>query len=313
MANERYINVRKNNFTMVGNELLNDEKLTLQAKGLLSIFISNDTEKYTIRMKQIITRSKNGRDAHYKVVNELIDNGYFARVEITDEKTRQFIEMVYIFSDNKAEVAEALKQFEGKDHIHINMSKSSKKKDKTPVPEIQDTAKNPVPEIQDMENQDTEIQSSENQYINNTKSKNTKSNNTKSNNTKSLSKDIQSERVIKAVQDNLENLATRNVDTDILCKWLVENTSIVSEEEQVRVVTGLATWGEKINNTNKVIGYILKTKGTTTRTEMLPEWYDKEGQEAPKEEVSNDDWEKQKAEMEAELKALDEELKGGNK
>jgi hypothetical protein len=314
MATETYLNVRKNNFTMVGNELLNDKALTLQAKGLLSIFISNDTDKFKINMKEIISRSKNGRDAQYKIVDELIKHGYFARVEIREGG--KFVQMIYLFSDNKADVAEALKKYVNDENAIINPDKKKKKAEKAPVPENQDTVKKPLPENQDTEFQYTENADTENQDINNTNLNYTNSNNTKSNNTNlSIKEDQASERVIKAVQDNLENLAIKNVDTDILCKWIVENASIVSEEEQVRVITGLATWGEKINNTNKVIGYILRTKSTPTRTEMLPEWLNTQNTETPvtdETEQSMDNWEAVKAQMEAELKALDAELKGGN-
>jgi len=313
MAAETYLNVRKNNFTMVGNELLNDKALTLQAKGLLSIFISNDTDKFKINMKEIISRSKNGRDAQYKIVDELIKHGYFARVEIREGG--KFVQMIYLFSDNKADVAEALKQFANDENAIINPDKKKKKVEKAPLPENQDTVKKPFPE-----NQDTEIQYTENadtvfQDINNTNLKNTKSNNTKSNNTNlSIKEDQASERVIKAVKDKVETLASKNVDVNILCKWIVENNSIVSDEVKLHVINSLASWGEKVGNTNKVIGYILRTKDNPVRTEMLPEWLNTQNTEIPvtdETEQPMENWEAMKAEMEAELKALHNELKEG--
>ena len=60
---ESYRNVRRANYTQVTNSLLNDKEATLQAKGLLSIFLSN-SDDWEIHMDEIITRSKNGRDAH---------------------------------------------------------------------------------------------------------------------------------------------------------------------------------------------------------------------------------------------------------
>jgi hypothetical protein len=84
-------------------------------------------------MKEIITRSKNGRDAHYKVVNELIELGYFARVQVVDPVKRQFEEMIYIFSDIKQEVVDEIENVKqwvaanGKDLIIEYKVKKEKK------------------------------------------------------------------------------------------------------------------------------------------------------------------------------------------
>lgn len=72
MTKNTYRNAKKEKFTQVSNSLLWDKKATLQAKGLLSIFLFNSND-WELNMKEIITRSKNGRDAHYNVVNELIN------------------------------------------------------------------------------------------------------------------------------------------------------------------------------------------------------------------------------------------------
>jgi hypothetical protein len=240
MAKETYINARKTNFTMVSNTLLNDKAVTLQAKGLLSIFISNDTDKFTIHMKEIITRSKNGRDAHYKVVDELIKHGYFARVEIRE--AGKFVEMVYIFSDDKADVAEALKQFEGNENAIINPDKKKKNVDnvdnsksydisnvdnvdnvdKVPNPESQETVPNvkkPLPENQDTEIQDTENPETENQYNNNTNLNYTNLNNTKVNNINQsidqelneISNNVMPMQIKKVVSLNKERLIDDNI------------------------------------------------------------------------------------------------------
>lgn len=170
MSKEIYQNVRKNRFTQVGNGVLWDDTLTLQAKGLLSIFLSN-SDDWDLNMKEIITRSKNGRDAHYKIVDELIEHGYFARVEI--RKDTKFEGMIYLFSDYKEDVIEVLKQYQNNSTYIINPDKKKKK----PITESQDTGKkeekNPVPE-----NQDTENAGTESQDINNTKGNNTNLNNT---------------------------------------------------------------------------------------------------------------------------------------
>lgn len=99
---------RRVNFTQVGNDMLNDQKISLQAKGLLGIFVSN-SEEWKIQMSEIITRSKNGREAHYSALNELIQFGYVARVRIKN-KQGVHLKMEYIFSDVKEEVENELQE-----------------------------------------------------------------------------------------------------------------------------------------------------------------------------------------------------------
>ncbi|MGA5691491.1 hypothetical protein [Cytobacillus pseudoceanisediminis] len=194
-TNTRYRNVRRSSFTTISNRFLRDSEVTLQAKGLLSIFLSNH-EDWEINMKEIISRSKNGRDAQYKVVNELIKHGYFARVEVRSSVGGGFEGIEYIFSDEKEDVQAELNELEqwaidnSKEILVEYMDRQDKKKkkkaDKTPHTENQDTVVNPHTENQDTENQDTGLQDTESrdtesQYINNIKEKNTNSNKTNSN------------------------------------------------------------------------------------------------------------------------------------
>lgn len=187
-----YRSVRKNRFTQISNDFLWDKNITLQAKGLLSIFLSN-ADDWDLNMKEIIQRSKNGRDAHYKIVNELITHGYFARVEIKSKNANGkevFEKMEYIFSDNKSDVENELKNIkddaqsenkqvsiEYKDQSDKKKKSKSKEKE-TPHTENQDTEVQEAEKTPHTENQDTENEYTENQYINNTNSNNTNSNNT---------------------------------------------------------------------------------------------------------------------------------------
>jgi hypothetical protein len=52
-----YRNVRKVHFSQVANSMINDPELSLEGKGLMSIFLSN-TEDWKISMPEIIARSK---------------------------------------------------------------------------------------------------------------------------------------------------------------------------------------------------------------------------------------------------------------
>ncbi|TWM32255.1 hypothetical protein CHCC14819_0451 [Bacillus licheniformis] len=203
MARETYKNVRKNRFTQVGNGMLWDKALTLQAKGLLSIFLSN-SEDWDLNMREIIKRSKNGRDAHYKIVDELIQHGYFARIEIRNEKN-QFEEMIYIFSDDKQDVQEEIERYKESNLAIINPDKKGKKGGKvgenSPHPENQETGDNPLPENQETENQDTGNQYPEIQFPGNQDNNNTISNNTILNNTN-----------LNKTKDNNINLSNHNRD-----------------------------------------------------------------------------------------------------
>nr|WP_173026410.1 hypothetical protein [Aeromonas sp. Ne-1]AKO69697.1 nuclease [Aeromonas sp. Ne-1] len=170
---ESYRNVRKERYTQISNDLLNDSEATLQAKGLLSILISNKKD-WEIHMTEIIKRSNNGRDAHYNIINELIFLGYFARVKVLGERNR-FEEIVYMFSDEKIDVEKELEDIkkwakENNKNLVIEYKDKKEKKQKGDS-ESPNTSEKPLPENQDTENEDTE-----NQYINNTKSKKTKTN-----------------------------------------------------------------------------------------------------------------------------------------
>jgi len=180
-------NARRKHFTQISNDLLNDFEVTLQAKGLLTLFLSN-TEDWKIVMPNIIKRSKNGRDSHYGILDELIYHGYVARLVFKDKETNIYKEQIYVFSDDKIDVQEAINTYkESTDEdttleITYRVKKDKKKRKKQSKKENQSNP--PFTENQDMdnkpftENQDTENEDAENQYINNTKGQNTNLDNT---------------------------------------------------------------------------------------------------------------------------------------
>ncbi|MEC1524470.1 hypothetical protein P9D43_20925 [Neobacillus niacini] len=180
MTKTTYRNVKKEKFTPISNSLLWDKELSLQAKGLLAIFLSN-TLGWKLNIKEISTRSKNGRDAHYKIVNELIELGYFSRIRVIDFVTKTFEEMIYIFSDIKQEVADELENIKqrsatnGKDLI----IEYKTKKDKT----MKENENEPYPENQDTVFQNPDVEGRGNQDINNINQNNIIKNNNINNNT----------------------------------------------------------------------------------------------------------------------------------
>ncbi len=182
-----YRSVRKSHFTQISNDLLNDKTISLEAKGLLSIFLSNNDE-WDLHMSEIIKRSKNGRDAHYTALKKLIKAGYIARLEFKQLSNFQFLHLEYIFSDNKEDVINGIKDAqkfanENEQIIVLTYKDIEGRKIES---SIENTEKKPFTENPDTDNLNTENANTENQYNNNTNSNNTNINNTNSNNTNDM-------------------------------------------------------------------------------------------------------------------------------
>lgn len=268
-------NVRRTNFTQVNNEIINDKNLTLEAKGLLTIFLSN-SDDWNINMKEIITRSKNGRDAHYRVVKELITQGYFARIEIRGKGKKGFEKMEYLFSDNKEDVVYELEEIkawakENDKQIFIEYMDQQDKNKKRKT-------------LLDTGNQDTGNQNADNEYagneypgnqdIKNTKGNNTKSNNTKVNNTRdnntNLIKEEEEENIIyNACSDNITYLALndflqakkvgaearKNIIQELINRG-IESLSINNAIKQYNYMMDKIIKGEVDNHNNFAIFFV---------------------------------------------------------
>lgn len=76
---------RKRGFTMTTNTVLNDNSLSLQAKGLYSILVSN-ADEWETKKSEIFNRSKNGRDASQTAWNELVSAGWIESKPKQDSK-----------------------------------------------------------------------------------------------------------------------------------------------------------------------------------------------------------------------------------
>ncbi|MCE5042010.1 nuclease [Mammaliicoccus sciuri] len=182
-----YRNVRKSKFTQISNDLLNDKQLTLESKALLSIFLSN-SDNWDLHMSEIIKRSKNGRDAHYSALKKLIKAGYIARLEFKQNSNNQFLKLEYIFSDNREDITEGIKEaqifaIENNQSIVLTYKDlDCEKLESSLAEEDQSNAQKPFPENPYTANSNTESAYTESQYNNNTNSNNTNSNNTNNNN-----------------------------------------------------------------------------------------------------------------------------------
>ncbi|HDR7545087.1 hypothetical protein [Bacillus sp. CH_442] len=108
MANDVFKHARKRGHSVVENALLDDYNLTGMAKYLLIQFCSHRDGAWKVTMTDIIKRSKNGRDAHYKALTELIHNKYVARVKVLDKGKHK--EQIYIYGQVKEDVTEMLEE-----------------------------------------------------------------------------------------------------------------------------------------------------------------------------------------------------------
>jgi len=89
MSIRRVIKNKKNPYTMVDNEILNNPKLSLKAKGLLTCLLSN-CDDWQIYVNELSKHSLDGVKSIYTTLNQLIDNKYIIRKQKKD-KTGKFI------------------------------------------------------------------------------------------------------------------------------------------------------------------------------------------------------------------------------
>lgn len=132
---------KENPFVMLDKRPLDDVRLSWEAKGLHSYLMSKPDD-WTVNVRHLIKQSRNGRDATYRIVNELILAGYIERNQEQNEDGT-FGEIEYIVH----ELPKHLDPFE--------MPKTKKKTKTEPHPESQDTDKNdkkPHPGFPDTEN-----------------------------------------------------------------------------------------------------------------------------------------------------------------
>lgn len=182
MAKETFRKARRNGYTTIQNSFLDDSGVTLQGKGFMAILLSN-TNDWEINMKDIISRSKNGRDAHYDVVWHLIERGYYARIYVREKG--KYKEIFHVFGDVKDDVktemeniVSEMENYGYQCSIEYMIKKPSSKKAKSgknvenadvePITENQETVNNqPFPENPYTVYSDTDFQYNNNNNIEN--------------------------------------------------------------------------------------------------------------------------------------------------
>jgi hypothetical protein len=175
LTTETFKHARKRGHSVVENALLDDNQLTGMAKYLLIQFCSHREGSWKITMPDIIKRSKNGRDAHYTALTELIHNKYVARIKVLEKGKHK--EQIYIYGQIKEDVAEMLEETIQEQEANGYLCRVEFGE---PLPENPDMAsepsgnsEHPLPENPDMENSNSESQYNINNQVENTKGENT--------------------------------------------------------------------------------------------------------------------------------------------
>ena len=97
---------RNKNFTVMANYHLKDKRLSLKAKGLLSVMLSLPDD-WNYNMKGLARLSKDGIDSVRSTVNELERYGYVTRHRIRTE-TGQLADTEYLVRECPSDQAEEL-------------------------------------------------------------------------------------------------------------------------------------------------------------------------------------------------------------
>lgn len=85
-------NETQDNFTRVSNSILNDERISWKAKGILSYLMSKPND-WIVRESDLVKRSTDNKTAYRSGLNELIELGYIEREQ---SRTKgKFKETVY--------------------------------------------------------------------------------------------------------------------------------------------------------------------------------------------------------------------------
>lgn len=85
-----YRSSHKRNYTVIGNDLLNNAELSWKAKGIL-IYLLSKPEDWTTRLGDIINHSTDGRAAVMAGLKELKTKRYLEKIRVIDPKTGKVV------------------------------------------------------------------------------------------------------------------------------------------------------------------------------------------------------------------------------
>lgn len=93
---------RTKNFTILENEVFDDERLSLEAMALLAWLRSRPND-WSLSVEQLRNRFKVGINKMHNLVRELVELGWVTRERKRDPVTKSFIGMEYVVLDEAAE------------------------------------------------------------------------------------------------------------------------------------------------------------------------------------------------------------------
>jgi|SRR5882672_37362 len=100
----RGIRDRRFKFTQVLNSMLEDEKISLKAKGFITYCLSKP-DAWQFYISHLASKLKEGEKAIYSTIDECIENGYAIRYQGRKENGGDFASWETIISDSKEEIS----------------------------------------------------------------------------------------------------------------------------------------------------------------------------------------------------------------
>jgi hypothetical protein len=110
MAVIRTYHNKENPYVQINKQALWDENLSLEAVGLWARLLSRPDD-WTFKVSEIAKSCSCSKERIYRILNELIDNGYAARYQANDKgKFQSFETYVFEFKTSKEEIQKMLPQ-----------------------------------------------------------------------------------------------------------------------------------------------------------------------------------------------------------
>lgn len=108
---------RTKNFTILENEVLDDDRLSLEAMGLLA-WLRSRPDDWSLSVEQLRSRFKVGINKMHNLVRELVDAGWVTRERKRDPQTKSFVGMEYVVLDEAAPPTSGVDELEPSHEIH---------------------------------------------------------------------------------------------------------------------------------------------------------------------------------------------------
>ena len=89
---------KQKNFSIISNHHLNDAKLSFKSKGILTYLLSKPDD-WVVRTRQLARTSRDGRDAIYSGIKELVNAGYIIKQQVRNA-AGQMAGLEYIVNEN---------------------------------------------------------------------------------------------------------------------------------------------------------------------------------------------------------------------